>query len=144
MQRFLVLATVLALTSQAASAATLERIRDSGAFRMGYRADAKPYSYQNEQGQPAGYLVDLCLEIARALGPDINPQFVRVAAVQRFEAVRDGRVDILCDPSSITMPRREIVNFRSRHTSTARVPFSARERRSAGSRILPANGCGCS
>jgi len=111
MRRFLVLATVLALTSQAATAGTLERIRDSGTFRMGYRADAKPYSYQNEQGQPAGYLVDLCLEIARALGPDINPQFVRVAAVQRFEAVRDGRVDILCDPSSITMPRREIVDF---------------------------------
>ena len=110
MQRFLVLATVLALTSQA-TAGTLERVRDTGTFRMGYRADAKPYSYQNEQGQPAGYLVDLCLEIARALGPDINPQFVRVAAVQRFEAVRDGRVDILCDPSSITMPRREIVDF---------------------------------
>ena len=32
-------------------------------------------------------------------------------AVQRFEAVRDGRVDILCDPSSVTMPRREIVDF---------------------------------
>jgi ABC-type amino acid transport substrate-binding protein len=111
MRRFLILATVLALTSQAAAAATLERIRSSGTFRIGYRADAKPYSYQNDQGQPAGYLVDLCLEIARALGPDINPQFVRVAAVQRFEAVRDGRVDILCDPSSITLPRREIVDF---------------------------------
>jgi ABC-type amino acid transport substrate-binding protein len=111
MRRFLVLATALALTSQAATAATLDRIRDSGTFRMGYRADAKPYSYQNEQGQPAGYLVDLCLEIAAALGPNINPQFVRVPAVQRFEAVRDGRVDILCDPSSVTMPRREIVDF---------------------------------
>ena len=111
MRRFLVLATVLGLTSQAATAATLDRIRDTGTFRIGYRADAKPYSYQDQQGQPAGYLVDLCLEIAKALGPNINPQFVRVPAVQRFEAVRDGRVDILCDPSSVTMPRREIVDF---------------------------------
>jgi ABC-type amino acid transport substrate-binding protein len=111
MRRLLVLSTVLALTSQAATATTLDRIRDTGTFRMGYRADAKPYSYQDGQGQPAGYLVDLCLEIARALGPSINPQFVRVPAVQRFEAVRDGRVDILCDPSSVTMPRREIVDF---------------------------------
>ena len=93
MRRFLVLAAVLALTSQAAAAGTLERVRDSGTFRMGYRADAKPYSYQNEQGQPAGYLVDLCLEIAKALGPNVNPQFVRVPAVQRFESVRDGRVE---------------------------------------------------
>ena len=106
MQQFLVLATVLALTSQAATASTLERIRGSGTFRMGYRADAKPYSYQNEQGQPAGYLVDLCLEIARALGPDINPQFVRVAAVQRFEAVRVGHSDIEQDRIGLQLHRQ--------------------------------------
>src|SRR6187401_2838811 len=111
MRRFLIMAAVLALASQAAGAATLDRIRDSGVFRIGYRADAKPYSYQDEQGQPAGYIVDLCLEIAAALGPNISPQYVRVPADQRFEAVRDGRVDILCDPSSVTMLRREMVDF---------------------------------
>jgi ABC-type amino acid transport substrate-binding protein len=111
MRRLFVLAAVFAFASQAATAATLDRIRDTGTFRIGYRADAKPYSYQNDQGQPAGYLVDVCLEIAKAIGPNINPQFVRVPAVQRFEAVRDGRVDILCDSSSVTMPRREIVDF---------------------------------
>jgi len=41
-------------------------------------------------GQPAGYLVDLCLEIAKALGPNINPQFVRVPAAQRFEYIGSG------------------------------------------------------
>lgn len=106
-----VLAGALSLASQAAGAATLDRIRDSGTFRIGYRADAKPYSYQDEQGQLPGYIVDLCLEVAAALGPDINPQFVRVASDQRFEVVRDGRVDILCDPSSVTMLRREMVDF---------------------------------
>jgi ABC-type amino acid transport substrate-binding protein len=111
MRRLFVLAAVFAFASQAATAATLDRIRDTGTFRIGYRADAKPYSYQNDQGQPAGYLVDVCLEITKAIGPNINPQFVRVPAVQRFEAVRDGRVDILCDSSSVTMPRREIVDF---------------------------------
>ena len=29
----------------------------------------------------------------------------------RFEAIRDGRADILCDPTSITMARREMVDF---------------------------------
>jgi ABC-type amino acid transport substrate-binding protein len=111
MRRFLIMAAVLATASQAAGAATLDRIRDSGVFRIGYRADAKPYSYQDEQGHPAGYIVDLCLEIAAALGPNISPQYVRVPADQRFEAVRDGRVDILCDPSSVTMLRREMVDF---------------------------------
>ena len=111
MRRLLTLAAMLAILCQPAAAGTLDRIRDSGAFRIGYRADAKPYSYQDEQGQPAGYIVDLCLEIAAALGPNISPQYVRVPADQRFEAVRDGRVDILCDPSSVTMPRREMVDF---------------------------------
>ena len=65
MRRFFILATVLALTSQAAAAATLERIRSSGTFRIGYRADAKPYSYQDEQGQPAGYIRP-CMKLVHA------------------------------------------------------------------------------
>ena len=96
---------------QAASAATLDRVRDSGVFRIGYRADAKPYSYKNDRGQPAGYIVDLCLEVAKALGPNVRSEFVEVPADQRFEAIRDGRADILCDPTSITMARREMVDF---------------------------------
>jgi ABC-type amino acid transport substrate-binding protein len=105
------LAIALVIATQAASAATLERVRDSGVFRIGYRTDAKPYSYRNEKGQAAGYIVDLCLEVAKALGPNIRTEFVQVASNQRFEAIRDGLADILCDPSSITMARREMVDF---------------------------------
>ncbi len=86
-------------------------MRDSGVFRIGYRADAKPYSYRNEHGQAAGYIVDLCTEVAAALGPNVRAEYVLVPPDNRFEAVRDGRVDILCDPSSITMERRELVDF---------------------------------
>jgi ABC-type amino acid transport substrate-binding protein len=102
---------VLALSAEAAAAATLDRVRDTGVFRIGYRADAKPYSYRNEHGQAAGYIVDLCVEVAKALGPNVRPEYVLVPADNRFEAVRDGRVDILCDPSTITMERRAVVDF---------------------------------
>lgn len=111
MRRLLTLAALLALTSQTAGAGTLDRIRETGVFRIGYRADARPYSYQDRNGQPSGYIVDLCIEIAAAIGPNIRSQYIRVPADRRFEAVRDGQVDILCDSSSITMPRREIVDF---------------------------------
>jgi ABC-type amino acid transport substrate-binding protein len=110
MRRLFVLTAALVFASQAA-AATLDRIRETGVFRIGYRADAKPYSYQNDRGRPAGFIVDLCAEIATALGPNVRPEYVVVPADQRFESVRDGRVDILCDPSSVTMRRREIVDF---------------------------------
>jgi ABC-type amino acid transport substrate-binding protein len=113
MRRLIVLAIASLLAAQAATAAaaTLDRIREQGVFRIGYRADAKPYSYRDERGQPAGYIVDLCREIAAALGPNVRSEFVLVTADQRFESVRDGRVDILCDPASVTMARREMVDF---------------------------------
>jgi len=111
MRRLFTLAAVLAVLSQPALAATLDRIRDSGVIRIGYRADAKPYSYQDANGQAAGYVVDLCNEVAAALGANVRPQYVRIAADARFESVITGRVDILCDPSSVTLSRRETVDF---------------------------------
>jgi polar amino acid transport system substrate-binding protein len=98
-----------------AVAGTLDRVKESGVFRIGYRADARPYSYRNERGQPAGYIVDLCVEVAAAVraatGGQARNQYIMVPSDQRFESVRDGKVDILCDPSTVTLPRRELVDF---------------------------------
>jgi ABC-type amino acid transport substrate-binding protein len=110
MRRMLILAAALLFASQAA-AGTIERVRETGVFRIGYRADARPYSYQDARGQPAGYIVDLCREVAAALGPGVRTEYVLVHAGERFQSVHDGRVDILCDPSSVTIARREIVDF---------------------------------
>ena len=104
-------ALLLLCAPSIADAATLERVRQSGVLRIGYRADAKPYSYRNDQGQAAGYIVDLCDEVAAALGPRVRAQYVLVPADRRFEAVREGRVDILCDTSTVTLARRELVDF---------------------------------
>lgn len=111
MRRLLVLAVLLGLAPQAAAAGTLDRIKETGVFRIGYRADAEPYSYQNERGRPAGFIVDLCAEVAAALGPNIRADYVVVSAERRLEAVRDGEVDIMCDSTSVTMDRRAIVDF---------------------------------
>jgi len=110
-----ILTLALSVELQTAAAATLDRIRGAGVFHIGYRADAKPYSYRNEKGQPAGYVVDLCREVAQAVvqavGPNVRAEYILVPADQRFEAIRDGRVDILCDPTSVTIQRREMVDF---------------------------------
>jgi ABC-type amino acid transport substrate-binding protein len=110
MRRLVILAAALVIASQA-SAGTIERVRDTGVFRIGYRADAKPYSYQDAMGRPAGYIVDLCREVAAALGPDVRTEYVLVHAGARFQSVAEGKVDILCDPSSVTIARRELVDF---------------------------------
>jgi ABC-type amino acid transport substrate-binding protein len=41
----------------------------------------------------------------------VRTEYVLVSSEQRFQAVRDGRIDILCDPSSVTLARREMVDF---------------------------------
>ena len=104
------------LLIQGAAAGTLERVKADGVFRIGYRTDAQPYSYSTDAGLPAGYIVDLCREVAAAVKnqvgrDDLRIEYVAVTAENRFAAVHDGRIDILCDPTSMTLSRREQVDF---------------------------------
>ena len=41
-----------ALAAMPASAATLDRIKETGTIKLGYLADARPFSFRNESGQP--------------------------------------------------------------------------------------------
>lgn len=108
------LATFLVLGG--ASADTLERIRDTGVFKIGYREDAAPFSFKNEIGEAAGYSVDLCRAVAVTVKqelslPDISIDYVPVTAENRFDAVEEGRIDILCGATTATLSRRERVDF---------------------------------
>jgi ABC-type amino acid transport substrate-binding protein len=113
--RALALIVILLAAAHQAAAATLERVRERGVFTLAYRIDAKPYSYLDERGQPAGYIVDLCREVAAAVrqtvGGEVRISYVAVTSGDRFEAVRDGSADMLCDPSTVTLARREQVDF---------------------------------
>jgi ABC-type amino acid transport substrate-binding protein len=113
--RMLLAATALLLSMSQIHAAVLDHVRQSGKFTIGYRADATPYSYRTETGKPAGYIVDLCREVAKsvqkAVGSPVTIAYRVVPADRRFEAVRDHEIDILCDPSTETLARRELVDF---------------------------------
>ena len=45
----------------AVQARTLQEIREDGVFRVGFRMDAKPFSFLDSDGNAAGYSVDLTL-----------------------------------------------------------------------------------
>jgi ABC-type amino acid transport substrate-binding protein len=113
--RTLIVLTALLASGAHACAGTLDRVRETGVFTIAYRADARPYSYRAENGDPAGYIVDLCREVAAAVrehvGMRVETVYQVVPADQRFESVRDGQADILCDPSTVTIARRELVDF---------------------------------
>lgn len=112
----LILLAAVAGPPVAAQAQTLERIRESGTFRIGYREDAAPFAYKDTLGEAVGYSVDLCRVVAaaakEALGlAEIRIEYVPVTTENRFQAVRDGRIDLLCGATTVTLSRREIVDF---------------------------------
>lgn len=116
MRRFSLMMALALLCAQTAAAGTLDRAKAEGVFRIGYRTDAQPYAYSTSAGLPAGYVVDLCREVAAAVGrevgrADLKIDYVAVTAENRFDAVRNGTIDILCDPTSMTLSRRETVDF---------------------------------
>jgi polar amino acid transport system substrate-binding protein/glutamate/aspartate transport system substrate-binding protein len=107
----------LALAASVAQAQTLERIAEEGVLRIGHRDTAVPFSYVDPTtGEPAGYSVALCealaRDIARAAGIEtLELAHVAVTAADRFAAVAEGRVDLLCGPATQTLSRRERVDF---------------------------------
>jgi len=95
---------------------TLDKVARTGEFVIGYRADASPLSYENGDGDPSGYSVDMCRRIAagvKAALPDhdIETKFVLLSAAERISAVASGEVDIECGSTTITLSRQKQVDF---------------------------------
>jgi ABC-type amino acid transport substrate-binding protein len=98
------------------SEGTLEKVARTGEFVIGYRADASPLSYENASGQPSGYSVDICRRIAASVNAyfpdqDITTKFVKITADERISAVVDGKIDIECGSTTITLSRLQRVDF---------------------------------
>lgn len=111
----LVVATLSLLVS-GAMAGTLDRIRDKGVLKIGFRADAPPFSYKSQIGEAAGYTVSLCRAVAAQIKQQLkrdklSVEYVPVTAENRFQAVKDGKIDLLCGPTTVTLSRRKIVDF---------------------------------
>ena len=94
---------------------TLQQIHESGEIRLGFREAEPPMSYADENGQAIGYTVDICNEIVKALsektGKQLKATYVQVSAEDRFNALIENRIDILCGSTTQTLARRELVDF---------------------------------
>jgi polar amino acid transport system substrate-binding protein len=111
------LAAGLALLSATpASAATLDRVRQAGKLVLGYRADARPFSFDDGSGKPSGYSIALCQNVAEEVKkelaiPDLKVEWVPVTVDDRFSAIEQGKIDLLCSASTATLERRKTVSF---------------------------------
>ena len=96
---------------------TLKRVADTGEFRIGYVPDAPPMSYHDADGTPTGYSIALCRNIANAVKNAVGLEEINLSYVplilpeERIAAVVDHTVDIECGASTVTLSRREQVDF---------------------------------
>jgi len=120
--RFLfALGIALALLGPAQATArqdTLAQIKETSTMRIGFRKSEPPMSFVDAAGRPAGYSIDLCNRIAAGVRgvlkiPELEIEYVPVESTNRFSALGDNTIDILCGSTTKTIRRGELVDFTS-------------------------------
>jgi ABC-type amino acid transport substrate-binding protein len=104
--------------AQVPSDSRMKRIADTKTIKIGYRAAATPFSFYNAQTkEPAGYTIDLCRLVADSIGKSLNTplkiEWVEVTTQNRFDLVAQGKADMECGSSTITLSRLKQVDFSS-------------------------------
>ena len=94
---------------------TLHQIKKTGKIKIGYRHSQPPMSFLGKDDKPAGYSIDLCIhivnEVKSRIGSEIDIEYVPVGAKDRFVAVSENKIDILCGSTTKTLSRGEVVDF---------------------------------
>lgn len=95
----LLLVCLLALMPILADANTLERVRASNTFTLGYLPDFAPFSDQAGD-KASGYAIDLCLKIADKVKtelslPGLQIRYQPVTLTDEMSAVSSGKVTYL-------------------------------------------------
>jgi glutamate/aspartate transport system substrate-binding protein len=116
MQRKFILAASMAalLAVTAVSAQTMADAKKHGVLRLGYSESSAPFAFKGKDGQPVGYSVELCKRIAAAVATAGGPskiEWVSTNPSTRIDAVAKGDVAMECGTVTITMSRREKVDF---------------------------------
>lgn len=95
---------------------TLDRLKAGGMLRLGYRVDARPLSFKEQDGRAAGFSVMLCQSIADEVKREPGLAGVRVDWVPastdgRFTDIEQGQIDLLCGAATVSIERRARVSF---------------------------------
>lgn len=103
-----VLALCAMFTFQA-HADVLADIKAEGVLTVGVKADYKPYGYRDSNGDIVGIEPDLALEVAKALGVEL--EMIPVVASNRIEFLQQGKIDLMIATMSDNEKRRKVVDI---------------------------------
>src|SRR3954464_10559606 len=100
------LAAALGIAASAASAQTLNTVKQRGVLNCGSNGVLAGFGLPDSQGRWAGLDVDFCKALAAAIFNDANKvKFVPLSAKDRFTALQSGEVDILARNTTWTSSR---------------------------------------
>ena len=111
-------ALALAQTGNAPLDGRLKKIQETKTISVAYRTDALPFSFEDNEKKPAGYMVDLCRSVIAAIERQIGivplqVKWVPVTVQTRFAAVSGGQADMECGATTVTLGRMKEVGFSS-------------------------------
>ncbi len=102
------LAVLVPLSAHAAD--TLDRIRANGVIRVANTQSSPPWSFLDDQNQPAGYDVDMAHEVAKRLGvPKV--QFVADSFKNFVAGLKTDKYDLVMNDLTPTAERLQQVDF---------------------------------
>ena len=96
---------------------TLDEIKDSGKIVIGVFSDKNPFGYVDENGEYAGYDVELANRLAEDLGVEV--EYVSTEAASRVEFLQTGKVDLILANFTVTDERAEQVDFANPYMNVA-------------------------
>ncbi len=115
-----VLAAVLAAGSALPAAAQeltgkLAKIAEAGEIVIGHRESSVPFAYLDENQQPVGYTIDLCMKVVEAVeetvGKDVEVRYVPVNPKTRIALMANGTIDLECGSTTNNLTRQEQVEY---------------------------------
>ena len=116
----LCLAPALALAQMASAPfeGRLKKIHDTKTLNVAYRTDATPFSFEDNDKKPTGYMVELCRSVIGVMEKQLGVvplqvKWVPVTVQTRFSAIASGQADMECGASTVTLGRMKEVSFSS-------------------------------
>jgi general L-amino acid transport system substrate-binding protein len=99
-------AIALVLVASLAPAQTLQAVKARGALLCGVNEGLPGFANLDQSGQWTGFDVDFCRALAAAIfGDPSHIRLVPLTAEARFQALKDGKIDVLSRNSTWTMGR---------------------------------------
>lgn len=99
----------LAMTAAAASAQTLEKIKERGKIVVGVKADYKPFGFRDPSGKIIGFEPDLAQDVADTLG--VKLELEPVISSNRMQFLQQGKIDLMIATMNDKPDRREVVGI---------------------------------